>query len=134
MGHAHTGAMARRHIPHRQSTWPFMARAGANDPAPAVSLHGVGVPRRQEVEFTDGSRIWLQRVEREGAPCLFLRELGQPAAGTVVDLRNLVPEIEQELPRTSTRDLPGFIHYSLRLCFKTRDEFLQAVVRAGTPS
>jgi hypothetical protein len=100
----------------------------------AVTQYGVGVPRRQEVEFADGSRIWLLRVEGQGGvPDLFLRELGAPAAGTRVDLRSLVPQIGDDLPTASSRDVPGIVHYSLRGRFGSVEQLLEAAVHAGRP-
>lgn len=127
------GSTTRASITHRSSRrgqpWPFKAQL---EPA-AVSDFGVGVPRRQEVEFTDGSRIWLLRVEQQGIPDLFLRDLGAPAAGMRIDLRRLVPEITEDLPPASTRDVPGIVHFTLRCAFGSVDELLQAAVKFGRP-
>lgn len=109
------------------------AQAQARAEAPATTVFGVGVPGRAEVEFKDGKRIWLMRVERAGAPDLFLRELGAPAAGTVIDLRQLLPDVEKDLPQTSTRDVAGYVAISLRLKFATREAFLEAAVQSGRP-
>lgn len=114
----------------RPSQWPFKVTT----PPDAISEFGVAVPRRQEVEFKDGERIWLSHVLKSGTADLFLRELGQPAQGTVIDLRHYIPDIERELPQTSTRDVAGFVNLSLRLRFATRAEFLEAVVKDGRPA
>lgn len=111
---------------HRKPTpWPFMAAPAHHDSQ--ITEHGVGVPVRQEVEFKDGKRIWLRRVVVNGAPDLFLRDLGEPLEGTRVDLRKLLPDVEKELPTTSTRDVAGYVSISLRLKFATLDAFVEAV-------
>lgn len=127
----HGGAAARRPVHHhRPNRWPFKALL---PDATTVAEQGVGVPRRQEVEFADGSRIWLQRVEHQGVPELFMRELGAPATGLQVDLRHLVPELAQDLPRAATRDVPGIVHYSLRGRFGSVEALLEAAVHGGRP-
>lgn len=123
-------ATARRSITHRRGhPWPFIAQ-----PTTSGSDHGPGVPRRQEVEFADGSRIWLHRVERQGVPDLYLRELGAPAAGTQVDLRNLVPELAKDLPTAQRRDMPGVVHFSLRGRFKSAQALIEAAVNTARPA
>lgn len=124
------GRVTIRHRGRSVSSWPF--KNGAPEPA-AVSEFGVGVPRRQEVEFADGSRLWLHRVDRNGVPDLFLRELGAPATGMLIDLRHLVPELGEDLPKAATRDLPGTVHFSLRVAFSSVDELLQVAVALGSP-
>ena len=118
-------------IPAARYSWPFQAAPHTHDIQ--VSEHGVGVPCRQEVQFRDGHRIWLRRVMRQGAPCTFLRELGEPAEGVLFDLRQLVPDAQTELPLTSTRDVAGYVQLSLRLRFATRDAFLEAVMQLERP-
>jgi len=131
MGLTANGAAVRhRPVHHRRpSGWPFKAQP----PEPAcVSEFGVGVPRRQEVEFADGSRIWLLRVERDGVPDLFARDLHRMHQEPVrVDLRNLVPEIEKDLPIASSRDVPGIVHFSLRGKFQSVKELLEAAAAKG---
>lgn len=131
MGHPSTAnaIIGRSHRRRPPSSWPFKA---APEPG-SVSEFGVGVPRRQEVEFADGSKIWLLRVEHQGVPELFLRELGAPAAGTRVDLRRLDPDLATDLPIAATRDVPGIVHYALRGRFKSVDQLLQEVVALGRP-
>lgn len=134
MGHhnASGAATPRRAIPHRRSSaWPFKVRPHETV---TVTDQGVGVPRRQEVEFADGSRIWLQRVEHQGVPQLFLRELGTPAAGTQIDLRRLVPDLATDLPVASTRDVAGIVHYSLRGRFASVDQLLEVAIAVGRPA
>lgn len=96
--------------------------------------HGVGVPQRQEVCFQDGTSVWLNRVMRDGAADLFVRELGQPAPGVQIDLREFVPTLGDELPRAATRDLPGIVHYSLRHRFGGVEALLMAAVACGRPA
>jgi hypothetical protein len=79
---------------------------------------GVGVPRRQEVTFADGTSVWLQSVIQAGAPDLFKRRL-ENESGIVVDLRELAPDLAEDLPVAATRDVPGIVHYSLRQQFKS---------------
>lgn len=105
--------------------WPFYSTA--HTPLD-VTMAGPAVPRRQEVTFADGHSIFLRSVVRDGTADLFLRELEQPAAGVQVDLRTLVPHMADELPVTSTRDVVGYVSYSLRGLFATRDAFIQAAV------
>lgn len=134
MGLTTSGGAAARHPLHhrRPSGWPFKVQPGM---APAITTSdlGVGVPRRQEVEFADGSKVWLLRVEKQGVPDLFLRELGLPAAGVLVDLRHLVPELARDLPRASTRDVPGLVHFSLRGRFGGVQALLEEAIAIGRP-
>jgi hypothetical protein len=123
-------AVAHRSTHRRTHPWPFKVQEPA---AITTSEFGVGVPRRQEVEFRDGSRIWLQRVDHQDVPDLYLRDLGAPATGTRVDLRELVPELAKDLPVASTRDVPGLVHYSLRGRFGSVDELLQVAVATRRP-
>ena len=61
---------------------------------------------------------------------------GAEAAGaevTVIDLRDFIPDVEKELPITSTRDVVGFVQFSLRGIFDTRDAFVQAAVQGRRP-
>jgi hypothetical protein len=128
----HGDAVARQSFHRRRGhAWPF--KAALPEPT-TVSDCGVGVPRRQEVEFADGTRIWLHRVEQQGVPDLFVRELGAPAAGTRVDLRTLAPELAKDLPTASTRDVPGVVHYSLRGQFRSVKDLVQAAVATGRPA
>jgi|JI6StandDraft_1071083.scaffolds.fasta_scaffold222564_1 hypothetical protein len=92
---------------------------------------GVGVPARQEVEFADGHRVWLHRVHVSGCPDLFMRAVGS-ADGPRVDLRRLVPELADDLPVASTRDVPGIVHYSLRGRYKSLQEFHTALQALAT--
>lgn len=110
---------------HRVSDWPFTTQAG--------SL-ATGVPRRQEIEFPDGRRIWLGRVERAGVVDLFQRELGAPASGVLVDLRRIAPTLARDLEGAKTRDVPGLVHCALRRQFATLGEFVQHAVAAGRPA
>lgn len=96
-----------------------------------ITPEGVGVPGRQEVEFKDGQRIWLRRVIVAGSPALFLRDLGDPLEGMRIDLRKLIPDVEKELPTTSTRDVAGYVSISLRLKFATLADFVVAVGESG---
>lgn len=125
MGHPSTANAITGRPQHfrRPSKWPFK-----------VSDHGVGVPRRQEVEFRDGSKIWLHRVDRAAGADLFLRELGEPMAGVIVDLRQLLPatpdmDVGLELPITATADVAGLVHFALRGRFASRDAMLLEVQR-----
>ncbi len=103
--------------------------------------YGVGVPLRHEVMFPDGSAVWLHRVNVNGAPDLFTRTVA--ADGTAVpasaersamvvggvlqiDLRRLAPELEEDLPKASTRDVPGIVKFTLRTRFKAAGDFLRA--------
>lgn len=106
----------------RGHPWPFKAQAPQ---ATGVSEFGVGVPRRQEVEFADGSRVWLERVEHQGVPDLFLRDVKLANQESLrIDLRHLVPELATDLPIAATKDVPGIVHYSLRGRFKGRLQLL----------
>lgn len=78
---------------------------------------GVGVPARQEVIFRDGSAVWLHRVG-DKVPDLFQRRVELPSGEFArVDLRRLVPDLAVDLPVAATRDVPGIVHWSLRLVF-----------------
>lgn len=134
MGQPFAAGAAAARTSHRRragSSWPF--KVIEPQPAAGVTEFGVGVPRRQEVEFADGSRIWLLRVEQQGVPQLFLRDLGAPAAGTRVDLRRLVMELAEDLPVAATRDVPGIVHFALRGRFKSVNQLLEEVVALGRP-
>lgn len=118
--------------PPPPSIWPY--REAPSLRQTQISEYGVGVPARQEVEFKDGQRIWLRRVSRNDVPCLFLRDLGEPAEGARIDLRDFIADVEAELPQTSTRDVAGYVAISLRLQFPTRAQFLEAVSAKGRPA
>lgn len=78
---------------------------------------GVGVPARQEVIFKDGSAVWLHRVG-DTVPDLFQRRVELPNGEYArVDLRRLAPDLAEDLPVAATRDVPGLVHWSLRLVF-----------------
>lgn len=97
----------------------------------AVTDQGVGVPRRQEVIFRDGSALVLLRVMQAGTPSLYLRELAGPAAGLVVDLRQLAPALGEDLPTASTRDVPGIVHFGLRLAFPGAQQLIERAMALG---
>lgn len=103
-------------------SWPFMVAPTHHDLQ--VSPEGVGVPGRQHVIFKDGEGLWLTRVMVDGAPSLYLRELGEPAAGKRIDLRQLIAGVEKELPTTCTRDVAYFVGRCLRTQYATREQFL----------
>lgn len=133
MGITNSGAAVRRTSHHRRaSSWPFMAQPAGT----AITEQGVGVPRRQEVEFADGSKIWLLRVElNQGVPELFLRDLHRQHQQDIrVDLRDLVPELANDLPVASTRDVPGLVHFSLRGRFKSLEQLLEVAAAGGRPA
>lgn len=113
------------------TSWPFRAAPAHHDSQ--LSEFGVGVPARQEVEFKDGKRIWVRRVMEGGSPDLFLRDLGEPAEGVRIDLRHHIPDVATELPRTSTRDVAGYVALSLRLKFATLAAFIEAAVQGPKP-
>lgn len=126
-----SGAVARRPAQHRRPATPRFT-------APTIERLNVtgydtGVPRRQEVELQDGSRVWLLRIDRHGTPDRFLREIRLPAGGVLVDLRKLVPALGQDLPAAPSRDVAGVVHWSLRLRFKSMQELVDAAVAMGTP-
>jgi hypothetical protein len=110
----------------RATTWPFMAAPEHHD-SQVDAQHGVGVPNRQEVQFADGNCIWLRRVIVKGVPDLFLRDLGDPLEGTRIDLRDHLPDVEKELPQTCTRDVVGYVKFSLRLKYPTLQAFVDVV-------
>lgn len=91
----------------------------------AYTDFGVGVPARQEVMFSDGSAVWLGRVQAGDAPDLFRRQILND--GHIVDLREHAPELERDLPVASTRDVPGIVYFSLRCHYRSSSEFLNAV-------
>lgn len=111
--------------PRPSTSWPFMAAPSHHDSQ--VTQHGVGVPGNQEVMFKDGSSIWLHRVMVHGVPDLFLRDLDVPLKGVRIDLRQLLTDVEKELPTTSTRDVAGYVGISLKLKFATLAAFIAAV-------
>lgn len=120
---ASTGPSTHRRRGH---PWPFKAQAPQ---ATSVTEFGVGVPRRQEVEFADGSRVWLERVEHQGVPDLFLRDVKLACGESLrIDLRRLVPDLATDLPIAATKDVPGLVHYSLRGRFKARLQLLNEAV------
>jgi hypothetical protein len=121
MGLTNSGnAIARRPIHRTASGWPQVV--------PPADL---GVPPRQEVEFADGSRIWLLRVDKQGVPDLFVRELGKPAGGVVVDLRRLAPELGLHLAGAGHREVPCMVHTSLRSHFASVDQLVAVAVSCG---
>lgn len=101
--------------------WPFLS------PQPPHS--------RQELEFADGARIWLRPVIENCQPSAWLRELGEPAEGARIDLRQLVAGIEA-LDRSSMtpREFAAHIATTLRARFASREAFMAAAVAIGRPA
>jgi hypothetical protein len=135
MGQPFTAVTPASRITHHRrpaSTWPFKVKPAGE--SVTISEFGVGVPPRQEVEFADGTRLWLLRVDQHQVPDLYLRDLGAPAEGMRVDLRRLVPELTTDLPVASTRDVPGIVHFALRGRFKSAAELIEAAIALGSPA
>ena len=122
----------RHNIVGRPSRWPFRAT-----PASPAGAEAIRAPMRHEVEFDDGQRIWLHQVDREGVPHRFLRTLGAPATGALVDLRLVINDTAlgldaaTELPGLCPRDVAWYVQKSLRLRFRSLNAFLEEVVRLG---
>lgn len=90
---------------------------------------GVGVPARQEVIFADGTALWLHRVG-DALPDLFMRRIEMPNGEFArVDLRQLAPDLAVDLPIAATRDVPGLVHWSLRLQFGGAHALREAVTQ-----
>jgi hypothetical protein len=120
MGHAiNREAIASPPTNRRQSAWPFMSSV--------PTALDIGVPRRQEVEFADGTRVWLRRVEHDGMPDVFLRDLERKMHEPIrVDLRRLSPLLAASLPSAAPRDVPSTVHVALRSTFGSATELLAA--------
>jgi hypothetical protein len=129
------GLPAFRNVVQRTATaWPFIS--ADTKLTQSLSAEGVLVPLRQEVQFADQQRIWVRRVMQAGKASLYLRELGAPAEGVLVDLRELIPAADATMPRDgeSARDLAAWVQLKLRHEFATLDAFMQAATAARRPA
>ncbi len=111
---------------------------GTQTHAPHVAVDaqfGVGVPARQEVIFADGTALWLHRVG-DTLPDLFMRRIEMPNGEFArVDLRRLAPDLAVDLPIAATRDVPGLVHWSLRLAYRSAQALLSDVAQQqGLPA
>lgn len=84
--------------------------------------------QRHEVMFRDGLAIGLHPVADHGQVQVYLRAVqaeGQP--WVLFDLRHLGGELHDDLLRLQPRDHPGAVFFTLRLQFRTRAEFVDAL-------
>jgi len=89
--------------------------------------------QRQEVMFKDGTAVTLHPVFDRGTPCAHHRALHLPKGITlVVDLRNLVRQIGEDICLAAPRDVPGIVFFTLRHHYSTAELFVRAVVEAGS--
>jgi hypothetical protein len=134
MGHhfPSVSAVARRPAQHHRRTpsRTFTAPAGEIS---NVTGYNPGVPPRQEVIFKDGTCMWLLAVHKNGQADRYLRELGLPAGGVLVDLRKLVPTLAADLAVANARDVPGLVHFSLRQRFTGMEALIEAAVASWRP-
>jgi hypothetical protein len=95
-------------------------------PAPAVLFrHGAFtvLALRHEVMFRDGSAVVLHPVAQMGGQHPFQRCLVHRGHATVFDVRDLCPELGDELPLAYQQDRPGMVFYALRSRFPTAVDF-----------
>jgi hypothetical protein len=95
-------------------------------PAPAVLFrHGAFtvLALRHEVMFRDGSAVVLHPVAQMGGQHPFQRCLVHRGHATVFDLRDLCPELGDELPVAYQKDRPGIVFYALRSRFPNAVDF-----------
>lgn len=90
------------------------------------------LPARHEIMWRDGTAIGVHPVEVAGVPCRFLRAVpGPDLQPVVIDLRRLVPGIDQDLATAPERDRPGVVFYSLRHRYRSARDFMDAALATG---
>lgn len=77
-----------------------------------------------EVCFRCGHRLWLRQVSNDPLVREIEREGATP---TLVNLNRLLPELATEVSKAVPADRAAVIFFNLRLHFRTREDFLQAV-------
>ena len=102
----------------------------------ATILRQVGpyavLTRRYEIQFADGTAVWLHDVIHQGAPATFLRALvtpGDVASVIVFDTRKLDDGLDEDLRACPRRDAPGIVFYTLRARFKTAAACVASIVQ-----
>jgi hypothetical protein len=78
---------------------------------------------RHEVMFRDGSAVVLHPMAHMGGQHPFQRCLVHRGHATVFDVRDLCPELGDELPVAYQKDRPGLVFYALRSRFPTAVDF-----------
>lgn len=77
-----------------------------------------------EVCFRCGHRLWLRQVSNDP----LVREIEREgAAPTLVHLNRFLPQLSVEVAAAAPADRAAVIFFNLRLQYRTREAFLQAV-------
>lgn len=85
--------------------------------------------QRYEVEWKDGSSVWLHALGVCGIEDPFLRAIQhQPNHWIVVDLRDLARSLEADIKRLRRQDAIGVVFYTLRLGYASAAAFLAAAI------
>lgn len=94
--------------------------------ADAARLPHLALPKL-EVMFRDGSSTWLHQVHTDGRAELYVREIDDGDTPRRIDLRRLVPDLQDHLPGARPADRASIVFLTLRGQYPTAGEFLRAV-------
>jgi hypothetical protein len=84
--------------------------------------------QRHEVMFHDGLAVGLHPVASDGQVQVFLRAVHADGLRWVLfDLRHVPGELHDDLLRLQPRDHIGAVFYTLRLQYRTRQAFVDAL-------
>lgn len=75
-----------------------------------------------ELLFRDGSSVWLHQMQRD----LCVRSVDVGGERIEVDLRDIAPQLDGEVPAAAPADRAGVLFFTLRHQFATAGAFLQA--------
>jgi hypothetical protein len=89
--------------------------------APAQLFPRLHMPKL-EVQWRDGSSVWLHQIHSH--PCL--RGVDVQGERIEVDLRDLAPALDDEVPSAPPADRAAVLFFTLRHQFSNAAEFLQA--------
>jgi hypothetical protein len=84
------------------------------------------------VQLRDESVVHLLPVFEHGAPSRYHRAVRTGAVTRVVDVRRLARQLGVDLGIAAARDVPGLVHFTLRLTYPTAALLLDDIERHGT--
>ncbi len=99
-----------------------MAQLRPSTATPALAFPMLQMPRL-EMCFHDGSRLWLKQATNDPLQ----RHIDHQGEVLRVDLRRLIPGLEEEFCKAAPLDRPAVIFFLTRMAFKSDTAFLAAV-------
>ncbi|MFC5498158.1 hypothetical protein ACFPOE_11480 [Caenimonas terrae] len=75
-----------------------------------------------ELLFRDGSSVWLHQMRAD----LCLRSVDVDGERIEVDLRDLAPSLDDEVPAAAPADRAGVLFFTLRHRFDSAQDFVRA--------